>query len=36
LDKKETREINDILRVQGFNWLANGRDSCWINTETKA
>jgi len=30
LDLKAWREINDILRVQGFNWLANGKDSCWI------
>jgi transposase-like protein len=30
MEKKEWREIHDILRVQGFNWLANGRDSCWI------
>jgi G3E family GTPase len=30
LDKKDWREINDILRVQGFNWLANGKDSCWM------
>jgi putative transposase len=30
LDKRDWREIHDILRVQGFNWLANGRDSCWI------
>jgi hypothetical protein len=30
MEKKELREIHDILRVQGFNWLANGRDSCWI------
>lgn len=30
LDKKDWREIHDILRVQGFNWLANGKDSCWI------
>ncbi|MGI0012299.1 MAG: hypothetical protein ACREBU_02490 [Nitrososphaera sp.] len=30
LDKKDWRVINDILRVQGFNWLANGKDSCWI------
>jgi hypothetical protein len=29
-EKKEWREIHDILRVQGFNWLANGKDSCWI------
>jgi hypothetical protein len=30
MEKKEWREINDILRVQGFNWLANAKDSCWI------
>lgn len=30
LDLKSWREINDILRVQGFNWLTNGKDSCWI------
>jgi hypothetical protein len=33
LDKKEWREVNDILRVQGFNWLANGKDSCWMKTQ---
>ena len=30
MEKKDWREINDILRVQGFNWLASGKDSCWI------
>lgn len=30
LDKKDWREIHDILRVQGFGWLPNGKDSCWI------
>jgi hypothetical protein len=30
LDKKDWREIHDILGVQVFNWLANGKDSCWI------
>ncbi|MEP0824344.1 MAG: transposase, partial [Nitrososphaera sp.] len=30
MEKKEWREIHDILRVQGFSWLANGKDSCWI------
>lgn len=30
LDLKMWCEINDIVRVQAFNWLANGRDSCWI------
>lgn len=30
LDKKDWTEINDILRVQGFAWLSNGKDSCWI------
>jgi hypothetical protein len=24
LDKKDWREIHDILGVQGFNWLGNG------------
>jgi hypothetical protein len=24
-DKKDWRKIHDILRLQGFNWLANGR-----------
>jgi hypothetical protein len=33
MDKKDWREIHDILRVQGFNWLANGKDSCWIRME---
>ncbi|AFU59519.1 hypothetical protein Ngar_c25970 [Candidatus Nitrososphaera gargensis Ga9.2] len=32
LEKKEWREINDILRMQGFNWLANDKNSCWIKT----
>lgn len=30
LNLKMWREINDIVRIQGFNWLANGKDSCWI------
>ncbi|MGI0014590.1 MAG: hypothetical protein ACREBU_14285 [Nitrososphaera sp.] len=30
LDKKDWREIHDILRIQGYNWLANGKDCCWI------
>jgi hypothetical protein len=30
LDKKDWVEIHDILRVQGFAWLSNGKDSCWI------
>ncbi|MEP0826064.1 MAG: DDE-type integrase/transposase/recombinase, partial [Nitrososphaera sp.] len=27
LDKKDWREVHDILRVQGFSWLSNGKDS---------
>jgi hypothetical protein len=23
-------EINDILKLSGFNWLSNGKDSCWL------
>ena len=30
LDKKDWTQINDILRVQSFNGLVNGKDSCWI------
>lgn len=30
LDLKNWREIHDILRVQGFSWLSQGKDSCWI------
>jgi putative transposase len=33
LDLKDWREINDIARAQGFSWLSNGRDSCWIKVE---
>jgi hypothetical protein len=36
LDKRDWREIHDILRVQGFNWLGNGKDSCWIRLLTTA
>lgn len=36
LDKKDWREINDILRAQGFSWLANGKDSCWIKMTVQA
>jgi len=30
IDKKIWREINDILRLSGFSWLSNGKDSCWM------
>lgn len=30
LDKQTWREINDILRLDGFSWLSYGRDSCWM------
>ena len=33
LDKKDWVEIHDILRVQGFAWLSNGKDSCWIKMQ---
>jgi hypothetical protein len=35
LDKKDWREIHDILGVQGFSWLSNGKDSCWIRLTQK-
>jgi transposase-like protein len=30
IEKKTWREINDILRLNGFSWLSNGTDSCWL------
>lgn len=36
LDLKAWREINDILRVDGFSWLSNGKDSCWIKVQETA
>lgn len=32
VEKQTWREINDILRINGFAWLSNGKDSCWIKT----
>lgn len=34
IEKQEWREINDILRINGFAWLSSGRDSCWIKLVT--
>lgn len=34
IEKQEWREINDILRINGFAWLSNGKDSCWIKMQT--
>ncbi len=30
LDRQIWREINDILKLSDFNWLSNGKDSCWL------
>ena len=30
IEKIMWREINDILKLNGFAWLSNGRDSCWL------
>ncbi|AFU58996.1 hypothetical protein Ngar_c20640 [Candidatus Nitrososphaera gargensis Ga9.2] len=30
VEKQTWREINDIRRINGFAWLSNGKDSCWI------
>jgi hypothetical protein len=30
LDKKNWREINEVLLRNGFEWLSSGKDSCWI------
>ena len=32
IDKKIWREINDILSLDGFTWMSDGRNSCWIKT----
>ena len=31
LPKPVWREINDILFLNGFSWLENGKESQWIN-----
>jgi putative transposase len=33
IEREVWREINDILRVNGFSWLSNGKDSCWIRMQ---
>lgn len=30
MEKQTWREINDILKLSGFSWLSNGKDSCWL------
>ena len=30
IEKRTWREINDILRLNRFCWLKNGKDGCWI------
>ena len=30
LEKQTWREINDILRFNGFSWFSDDRHSCWI------
>ncbi len=30
MEKQTWREINDILKLSGFNWLSNGKDSSWL------
>jgi hypothetical protein len=30
IEKQTWREINDILRLNGFSWEYDGKDSCWI------
>lgn len=34
IEKTDWREINDILRINGFSWLPNGKDSCWIKLQS--
>src|SRR6266487_16075 len=33
IDKKNWREINDILRIQDFKWFGDGKESCWVKTQ---
>jgi hypothetical protein len=33
MDKQIWKEINDILRVHQFAWLAKGKDRCWIKMQ---
>jgi hypothetical protein len=35
LDKKEWREINEILTKDGFEWKSCNIDSCWLKTIDK-
>ncbi len=30
MERQTWREINDILRLNGFSWQTNGKDSCWM------
>jgi hypothetical protein len=34
LERQEWKEINDILHINGFAWLSNGKDSCWIKMQS--
>ncbi len=33
LDKQIWREINDILKLNRFVWVSNGKDSCWSRSD---
>jgi transposase-like protein len=33
IDKKNWREINDILRIHDFKWFGDGKESCWIRAK---
>ena len=30
IEKQTWRQINDILRLNGFSWFSDGRHSCWL------
>ena len=36
LDRQVWREINNILKLSGFSWLSQGKDSCWMKLLTKS
>jgi len=36
IEKNTWREINDILRLNRFCWLKNGKDGCWIRLKQRS
>ena len=32
MKKEDWNDINQVLRSNGFRWISNAKDSCWIKT----